>query len=153
MSFSLSHCVYCIDNMVEHARLLDYIQRGLCKLEIAQVPARDPDFFKPYVLESTEFEFIEIHPNMNLMDKKIISERKAKNKVLRMEENINLHPIKGVFERYLKEMKKLVIAMKLKIDLIYFFNFSTISKGIVKGFYNKWDIVKMATAILLLSIV
>jgi hypothetical protein len=139
--------------MVEHARLLDYIQRGLCKLEAAQVPERDPDFFKPYILESTEFEFLEIHPNMNIMDKRILEEMRTKNKVLRMEENIKIYPVRGVFERYLKEMKKLVMAMKLKVDLIYFFNFSEISKGIVKGFYNKVDIVNMATAVLLMSIV
>lgn len=124
VSFSFSYGVYCIDNMVEHARLLSNISRGLCKLDRSAVPERFAEHFKPYIIDSMEFEFVNLTPSATKLEIRKEEERKAKNIKLRLIENVMLAPVKNVFIEKIEKLMLKVKALKLSVDFMYFLFFS-----------------------------
>lgn len=119
MSFSFDHAVYCIDTFEEHVRLLDSIARRVCKLDSSAVPERYDQYFQPYLIESMEFEYVDLRANANRYEIRKHEEQKKKNKLLRMFDNLKLDPVRSIFEDKIMSLMKKVKMIKTYYDMFY----------------------------------
>lgn len=120
MKLSLESAVYCIENMGEHASLLCAISRGVCNLNKSLIPERFEEHFKPYIIESMEFEFVELQPPSRFMDRLGNEQLENKRKLLK---NLKLGPVSNVFENKLKKLKIVVEDMMRTCEITYLFLF------------------------------
>lgn len=127
MSFSFIHGIYCIDNFVEHARLLKSISKGVCTLDSSAVPEKYETYFTPYIIESMEFEYVNLSKNSNRIVKREFEQSRKQNLNLRMIDNLQIDPVKSLFVDKLTSLMKRVRMIKCHIDLLYALVF--------KGFY------------------
>lgn len=124
MELSISYGVYCIDNMVEHIRLLRYIANGICKLDRSAVPERYEEHFKPYTIESMEFEYMKLTPN-EIKIRKYYKEEKD-NKSFQIIDNLKLGPVNHIFADKLTSLFKRVKMLKTIADLQYLLYFKSL---------------------------
>jgi len=119
MKYSLAHALYCIDSIEEHARLLDCIARGVCALGRSLVPDRCDEYFKPYIIESMEFEFLDLKPSRK------VPEWREKRQVTNHDriQNLKLAPMSIIFKEVLNRLESSVRAIKMIIDFVYFIQF------------------------------
>lgn len=115
---SFNHGLYIIDNIEDHYELLYRISTGVCKLNKEAVPERFEDYFKPYMIESSEFEFCYLEPSSKKMEK-IEARKRANNKVLRLLDNVKLAPVRNVVQDVLFRMRAMVFAAKGYVDFFY----------------------------------
>lgn len=119
MSFSFDHAIYCIDTFEEHVQLLDTIARKVCKLDSSAVPERFDRFFKPYLIESMEFEYVQLNQNANRFEKAEFEKTKRENKTRRAFDNMKLYPVRSVFEEVIDRLMEKVKMIKGYFDVIY----------------------------------
>lgn len=123
MKLSLTSAIYCVDEFFEHVNLIDSIQRGVCLLDRKLIPERDEEHFKPYMIDSMEFEFLELIPNKNIM-KRISNKSEKSDKPKSIYDNLLLGPVSNVHNDVLKRLEHLVKTIKCCVDLKYFLFFN-----------------------------
>jgi hypothetical protein len=141
VSFSFTHGVYCIDDMVEHSRLLHYISKGLCKLDKSAVPERFEEHFKPYIIESMEFEFVKLGASSNKLEIKEQENLKRRNNQLRIIDNLELAPVRNVFTEKIEKLMVKVRSLKMSVDFTYFLFFLDGYKILHEGSASAQDVL------------
>jgi hypothetical protein len=154
ITFSFSHGVYCIDSIEEHASLLYQIAKKACNLERSKVPDRSLEgYFKPYIIESMEFEFVNLGPSAKKIEIEKHEQQKKKNVNLRRFENLKIAPVRNVFQDILNKLLSKVRAIKGYNDF-YYLMLMGIGSSILDGCFtrSKEDLQKIGLTFLCLIV-
>lgn len=106
-----------IDTFLEHTSLLHAVYKGVCSLSSKSIPERTEEMFAPYLLESMDFEFIQLRPVEVYIRKPTETNEERLARLRR--KNVRLAPVSNVFEQFLERIFFDIRLMKAKIDFAY----------------------------------
>jgi len=126
MEMVMSSCAYVIDTFIEHTRLLDNVIRGCCALSKTSIPDRHEEFFEPYLIESMEFEFVNLKENRHTFDYRTKEEKLLSQRL----KNLKIGPVNQVFYDHLMNSLRLVRSIKGIVEFVYLILFARNSQSI-----------------------
>lgn len=128
MEMVMTSCAYVIDTFIEHTSLLDSVIRGSCALSRQSIPDRHEEFFNPYLIESMEFEFVNLKKN----EYNFISDCRSKDekKLSTQLKNLKIGPVSEAFNDHLTRSLNIIRSLRCVVEFVYLVMFSRNSQSI-----------------------
>lgn len=99
--------------MLEHADLLYKVEQGILQLDKKLIPEYVGNYFEPYMVESQEFEFVQLDANNNEIPPR------REHRMLNLQENLKKEPVRSIFQRVVDKMWAKIMGIKIIVEFVH----------------------------------